>query len=298
MCCIFLKSSLTSQLLFVGYYRVNYNSDNWNAIIDGLRSSTFHIIHVLNRAQLLDDSFNLARAGYLDFSVILSMLKYLRREYELMPITAGFRSIEFLLTHLDNQPFYGELLAVMREIMDEIYMRVNNASHPEYPRAFSENHHTVLTLKVNLFACRFGAPSCTNDARTAMFLHELTLAQPDVDSRPHLYCGALHGDLASSHWMQLKLRLVDITNSSEVYRDNQEEISEILFAMSSCDPDVSRVERLLMDIFNKTQSFPIENISADDATAVVANLIRASSAHRGHVMDFYYERYFEIVNNT
>ncbi|KAG5671811.1 hypothetical protein PVAND_001986 [Polypedilum vanderplanki] len=281
-----------------GYYRVNYDYDNWNAIINSLDSPAFHIIHPLNRAQLLDDSFNLAKAGYLDFSVILNMLKYLKREYELMPITAGFKAIEFLLTRFDNQPFYSDLLQMMREIIDEIYMRVNYPSHPEYPRAFSENYHEILKLKVNLFACRFGAPSCIKDARTQMFLYELTIKQPDVNSRPHLYCGGLHEDLAPSFWTQLKLRLVDITTSNEVYRDNQEEISEILFAMSSCDSDVGRVERLLTDIFNKSQSFPYESISGDDATAVITNLIRASSQHRELIMDFYYEHYFEIVNNT
>lgn len=276
---------------------MNYNDDNWNAIINSLDSGTFHIIHVLNRAQLLDDCFSLAKADYLDFRIILNMLKYLKREYELMPITAGFKAIEFLLTQLDEQPFYDHLLEIMREIMDEIYVRVNNPSHPEYPRAFSENHHQVLKLKVNLFACRFGASTCIKDARTSMFLYDLTISQPAVDSRSHIYCGALHGDLSMNHWTQLKLRLTKIITTAELYRDNQEEITDILYALSSCDSDLSRNERLLMDIFNTTQPFPYENISIDDSIAVIGNLIKTSSKHRDLVMDFFYERY-EILNNT
>lgn len=276
---------------------MNYNVDNWNAIIDDLNSNTFHIIHVLNRAQLLDDSFNLAKSGYLDFSIALNVLKYLHREYELMPLTAGFRAIEFLLTRLSHEPFYDDLLAIMRNELDEIYVRVNNASHPEYPHIFSDDYHQMLKLKVNLMACKFGAPACTTDARSEMFLYDLTIRQPTADNRQYLYCGALHGDLASSHWTQLKLRLAAITNDIEMYRDNQDEISDILYAFSNCDDNMERVELLLTDIFNKSQPFPYNLISVEDAVIVVGNLIRGSAKKREVVMDFYRFQ-FEMVNST
>lgn len=276
---------------------MNYNVDNWNAIIDDLNSNTFHIIHVLNRAQLLDDSFNLAKSGYLDFSIALNILKYLQREYELMPLTDGFRVIEFLLTRLTDEPFYDDLVEFIRNMLDEIYVRVNKESHPEYPRIFSDNYHQMVKLKVNLFACKFGAPSCTEDARTEMFLYDLTIRQPSAEERQHLYCGALHGDLASSHWMQLKLRLAAITNGVEMYRDNQDEISDILYAFSNCDDSVERVQTLLMDIFNKSQPFPYNLVSVEDAAIVVGNLIRGSSKRREVVMDFYRFQ-FETVNST
>lgn len=276
---------------------MNYNVDNWNAIIDDLNSNTFHIIHVLNRAQLLDDSFNLARAGYLDFSIALDVLKYLHWEVELMPLTDGFRVIEFLLTRLDQEPFYDDLLAMMRNILDEIYIRVNNESHPEYPRIFSDNYRQMVELKVNLFACKFGAPACVDDARSKMFLYDLTIRQPSADERQHLYCGALHGDLASSHWTQLKVRLTAITDGVEMYRDNQDEISDILYAFSNCDDNLERVEVLVTDIFNKSQPLAYNFISVEDAVIVVGNLIRGSSRRREVIMDFYRFQ-FEMVNST
>ena len=48
--------------LQTGYYRVNYDENNWVAIINQL-SRDHTAIEVINRAQLLDDSLNLARAG-------------------------------------------------------------------------------------------------------------------------------------------------------------------------------------------------------------------------------------------
>ena len=45
-----------------GYYRVNYDDRNWNAIIDQLHQN--HLaIPAINRAQIIDDSLSLARAG-------------------------------------------------------------------------------------------------------------------------------------------------------------------------------------------------------------------------------------------
>ena len=285
------------QLLFIisisGYYRVNYDTDNWNAIINVLDSSTYRSIHILNRAQLLDDSFNLAKSGYLDFTINLNILKYLRREYELVPITAGFKAIQFMLSHLDDQPFYEDFKNIMLNIIDEIYERVNYPSHPEYPKTFSENHHAVLKLKVNLFACRFGATLCVKDADEKMNFDDV----PDIDDRPHFYCGVLRSKSSQNQWNNLWNRLEEVSKSTELYRDNQEEISEILYAFSYCDNDLKRVNKLLMDIFNKSQPSTDNKISNDDATVVIGNLIRASAKHREVVMDFYDEHY-EAVNDS
>ena len=46
----------------VGYYRVNYDEQNWNLITNQLISDHTGI-GTMNRAQIMDDSLNLARAG-------------------------------------------------------------------------------------------------------------------------------------------------------------------------------------------------------------------------------------------
>lgn len=68
-----------------GYYRVNYDLANWQALIKVLNSVDFEKIHVLNRAQLVDDPVNLALSGYFDFEIVFEILNYLLREVEYTP---------------------------------------------------------------------------------------------------------------------------------------------------------------------------------------------------------------------
>jgi len=44
-------------LYILGYYRVNYNKANWLNIAHYLNFNNYTKIHVLNRAQIIDDAF-------------------------------------------------------------------------------------------------------------------------------------------------------------------------------------------------------------------------------------------------
>lgn len=80
----------------LGYYRVNYDLQNWNAISAVLNSDNYNQIHVLNRAQLIDDCLSFADGGYLSYDVLLNLLPYLEREIEYTPWYAADRFISTL----------------------------------------------------------------------------------------------------------------------------------------------------------------------------------------------------------
>lgn len=67
------------------YYRVNYDDNLWNLLIQQLSGTDFDRIHVLNRAQLVDDSLNLARAGKIEYGFPLGILNYLSKETDYIP---------------------------------------------------------------------------------------------------------------------------------------------------------------------------------------------------------------------
>ncbi|EFN63187.1 Aminopeptidase N, partial [Camponotus floridanus] len=63
-----------------GYYRVNYDDENWQRIAHYLNSDNYTNIHVLNRAQIINDAFHLALEYKLNFSVFWEIVNYLPRE--------------------------------------------------------------------------------------------------------------------------------------------------------------------------------------------------------------------------
>lgn len=73
-----------------------------------LDSSDFSFIHVLNRAQLVNDALNLARAGYLDYSVALPVTRYLTRETAYAPWSAAFTGFTYLNTMLASSSGYED----------------------------------------------------------------------------------------------------------------------------------------------------------------------------------------------
>lgn len=70
------------------YYRINYEPKLWNAIIRQLRDDDHEKIHLLNRAQLIDDSLNLARAGKIPYRISLEILEHLSKETDYIPWAA------------------------------------------------------------------------------------------------------------------------------------------------------------------------------------------------------------------
>lgn len=84
---------------YQGFYRVNYDQENWNRLIKQLNDSNIEI-HVLNRAQLIDDSFNLARAGILDYSTALDLSTYLVKEDDSIPWLTAIECLTYVVERM------------------------------------------------------------------------------------------------------------------------------------------------------------------------------------------------------
>lgn len=99
----------TNKWLLLGFYRVNYNLPNWERLIDTLLTQPF-TIHELNRVQLLDDSWTLARAGRLPYSVALRLSSYLTHEFQYTPWAAFIPAAEYVIATFNSHPFQETLL--------------------------------------------------------------------------------------------------------------------------------------------------------------------------------------------
>lgn len=102
--------------MFAGYYRVDYDDDNWETLIEVLRNpATANQIHEYNRAQILDDASELARSvnkNYQSYDTVLRLLASLRHERSVVVWRAAIRAMRYLLTHLEAYEETSSLLKV------------------------------------------------------------------------------------------------------------------------------------------------------------------------------------------
>ncbi|EFN66070.1 Aminopeptidase N, partial [Camponotus floridanus] len=79
-----------------GYYRVNYDTENWRKIALYLNSEEYRNIHVLNRAQIIDDAFHFVIEQKLEFSVFWELAIYLQKEKDCMTWYPMIKTFEFI----------------------------------------------------------------------------------------------------------------------------------------------------------------------------------------------------------
>uniref|UniRef100_A0A667XA10 Aminopeptidase n=1 Tax=Myripristis murdjan TaxID=586833 RepID=A0A667XA10_9TELE len=99
---------LLANINMTGFYRVNYDSENWERLLTKL-SSQHQDIPVINRAQIIDDAFNLARAKAVSTILALKTTKYLFREVEYMPWQTASRNLDYFFLMFDRSEVYGPM---------------------------------------------------------------------------------------------------------------------------------------------------------------------------------------------
>lgn len=88
----------------IGYYRVNYAEEQWQALSDALKNSR-DSFSTADRAHLLNDANALAEAGQLNYTIALELSTYLENEEDYVPWSVGTST----LTALRNRVYYTNL---------------------------------------------------------------------------------------------------------------------------------------------------------------------------------------------
>ncbi len=97
-----------------GYYRVNYDDQNWKLLINQLNKD-HTVIGVVNRAALIDDAFNLGKAEWIDQLVFFDMIKYLKKESDPMPFITAFSGLSSVANLITNYYEVNALFEVSRK---------------------------------------------------------------------------------------------------------------------------------------------------------------------------------------
>ena len=106
-------------LLIIGYYRVNYDEENWKLIIKQLNEDHTKI-NVINRAQIIDDALNLARVGLLKYDLAIEFTYYINSETEYLPWAAALTGLRYIEEMLKRTAVYGDFKVKFYESINRI----------------------------------------------------------------------------------------------------------------------------------------------------------------------------------
>ena len=107
----------------LGYYRVNYDSDIWEQLIQQLVDEPTRF-DIADRANLLEDAFALADASQLSYSVPLEMTAYLAQELDFVPWYVATSKLLSLRRNLMYSESYVPYLTYARTLLTNVYKNV------------------------------------------------------------------------------------------------------------------------------------------------------------------------------
>uniref|UniRef100_A0A8C6PJ24 Aminopeptidase n=1 Tax=Nothobranchius furzeri TaxID=105023 RepID=A0A8C6PJ24_NOTFU len=173
-----------------GYYRVNYDPDNWQRLMTQLETNP-NRIPLMNRGQLVDDAFNLARAELVNVTLALNSTRFLRHETAYLPWESAVRNLEYFVLMFDRSEVYGPMQVYLREQVKELYNFFRNyTDNSTVPEDHSLQHNQIIAIDV---ACSNGLPECIEMARSkfAGWMKSNDTNDIHTNLRAVIYCQAV-----------------------------------------------------------------------------------------------------------
>lgn len=141
-----------------GYYQVNYDENNWRKIQNQLQTD-LSVIPVINRAQIIHDSFNLASAGKLSITLPLSNTLFLASETEYMPWEAALSSLNYFKLMFDRSEVYGPMKRYLKKQVTPLfaYFKSKTNNWLDRPPTLMEQYNEINAIST---ACSSGLQEC------------------------------------------------------------------------------------------------------------------------------------------
>ncbi|XP_011250719.2 aminopeptidase N [Camponotus floridanus] len=158
----------------MGYYRVNYKPKNWKNIGD-IEFIEYPNIHVLNRAQIIDDAYHFAMVDELNFSIFLELTEYLSRETDYVAWYPMFKILEDMSRIF---PFPDKIFIFKNKILNSLNRLLQNIDYDKKPNEKFDDLSDCLRQEASKWACILGAPNCMKTAETKLHQH---LINPEIN---------------------------------------------------------------------------------------------------------------------
>lgn len=239
-----------------GFYRVNYEESNWMKIKEALKSANHDGIHVMNRAQIVDDLFNLAKVGIVKYNTAIDIISYIKNEKHYIPWLSAFsHGLTYLSQRVSgdaNQKLFSWFIQdTLKNIYDHLTFEAKTA-----------DRRTDIYNRVNVisWACKYGHEGCIAKSKEHFNNFKTKSTKVPKDQRAVVYCNAVRSGTAEDfNFLYDRYKTEDIS---------AEQLN--LLAGMACTKDQTLVTKYL-DYIIKT-----DDIRPQDRAAAINNLLNSN----------------------
>ena len=112
-------------------------------------------VHRKNRAQLLDDSLTLAKAGHLSYPIALAISSYISQEVDYIPWTSMLNAFDYIEKMLRRTAFYGEYKEFMIGQLLFLYSTIGFNK-----KGTDKSMDAMLRVRMSDRLCKLGYRDC------------------------------------------------------------------------------------------------------------------------------------------
>ncbi|CAK1546277.1 unnamed protein product [Leptosia nina] len=257
----FVRGSTTPEWIILnkqqtGFYRVDYDYNNWVLLTRALRNTTRTVIHEHNRAQIVDDLFNFARAGVHTYDRIFNILSFLEFEDQYAPWMSAITGFNFARSRLAyDAASLKRLDTLILSQSKAIVARLGYVEKPGEP--FMDG---LLRMNLMNFLCNVGDETCLSTAKdTFQKWRNGQAIYPNM--RSWVYCNGLRQGTAE-----------DFTFFWNKYLNEQLATEVVvMLAAAGCTTDTPSLETFLNAIVDTEEIVRPQDVSTALSSAVTSN---------------------------
>ncbi|XP_063912999.1 aminopeptidase A-like isoform X2 [Zophobas morio] len=158
----------------VGYYRVNYEENDWNVLIENIND-----LSLGDKTHLLEESFSIAESGDLSYTIPLTLTKYLVNETHYIPWSVASSRLQSISNYLQTSQFDSNFKSYVIGLLTPAYDKLGWDDSND-----SEGHLEKLARVVVLnLACAMDYDVALNESKTRF---DEWILDPTVPISPNL----------------------------------------------------------------------------------------------------------------
>lgn len=245
-----------------GYYRINYDNSTWSILVDLLHKN-HEVLPTENRAQIVDDLFNLADNGYMkNYTSVLEILKYFKNEDQYSPWNVFDVNVGRLFSRLQDRKSFENFKKSVRKILVHQFNNVTTQNEwDNIPPTQRVARETIIRL-----SCKFELEECK----------KLSLDNNDVDLRKVRFCLDVKNGNSVTIENLFKMLETD-TTKDEIYRND-------IFMSFGCTSDINLLNQILNKVF-EVKNTPY--LTQDERKTIQQSIYQQSSLGVNTILEFW-----------